>query len=146
MPNLTPSCQECQKPRTSDHGHRHRAVHRPGRVDGRARRMGRGRQGRRSAHPHDPPPDRHRGHARHHNRRNTMSTPATTNDLLDDVAAQVGAYLTHYIDGATTVEVTPNMVEGVRVLRDLTELRETFGRSAEWVASLMRKAAAHYVA
>ena len=65
-----------------------------------------------------------------------------TNDLLDDVAAEVGEYLTHYIDGQATIEVTPSMVEQVLDNDEPALLRETFGGSATWVASLIRKVAA----
>ncbi len=30
-----------------------------------------------------------------------------TNDLLDEVASEVGEWLTHYIDGAAIIEITP---------------------------------------
>ena len=65
-----------------------------------------------------------------------------TNDMLDDVAEEVSQYLTNYISGATEVTVTPSMVQGVLCLHDLTLLRESFGDSTEWVASLIRQCGA----
>jgi len=64
-----------------------------------------------------------------------------TNDLLDDVASEVSEYLTHYIDGATTVTITPSMVEQVLDNDDPALLRADFGSSTSWVVSLIREVA-----
>ena len=64
-----------------------------------------------------------------------------TNDLLDGVASEVSEYLTHYVDGAATITITPNTVEEVLVNRDMTHLRASFGEHADWVARLIRDSA-----